>query len=101
MISISRCLTTRSFRKWKFEQEFILVKQDKVKTGSEERKRETFPVPTQEMGAKTPNGGPHLFVLYWRAGGIQVVKGTGSGWLRWLLKQGGVILAHPNQSQQV
>jgi hypothetical protein len=42
----------------------------------------------QEMVATTQNGGPHLLVLYWRAGEIH-----GSGWLRWLLKQGGVILA--------
>jgi hypothetical protein len=43
----------------------------------------------QEMGAKTQRGGPHLLVLYWRAGGTFVVKGNGSGWMRWLLKQEG------------
>jgi hypothetical protein len=48
----------------------------------------------QEMRAKSQNGSPHLLVLYWRAEGILVVKGHGSLWLRWLLKQGGVIL-HP------
>jgi hypothetical protein len=41
----------------------------------------------------------HLFVLHWRAGGIHIVKGKGSGWLRWLLKQGGVILAHPTHRE--
>jgi hypothetical protein len=48
----------------------------------------------QEMGAETQNGGPHLLVLYWRAGGITWPNiMNGSGWLRWLLKQGRVILA--------
>jgi hypothetical protein len=28
--------------------------------------------------------------------GNTLVKDNGSAWLRWLLKQGGVILAHPN-----
>jgi hypothetical protein len=52
----------------------------------------------QEMGVKIQNGGPHLLVLYWRAGGIHVVKDNGgSGWLRWLLKQGGVTLATQNR----
>jgi hypothetical protein len=44
------------------------------------------------MGAKTENGGPQLLALYWRTGEIQVVKDNGFDWLRWLLKQGGVIL---------
>jgi hypothetical protein len=34
----------------------------------EKREREAFPVPMQDMGAKTQNGGPQLLVLYWRAG---------------------------------
>jgi hypothetical protein len=29
-----------------------------------------------------------------------VVKFMGSGWLRWLLKQGGVIHVHPNQKDK-
>jgi hypothetical protein len=45
----------------------------------------------QEMRSKTPNGGRHLLVLYVRAEIIYMVKNNGSGWLRWLLKQGGVI----------
>jgi hypothetical protein len=48
------------------------------------------------MGAKTQNDGAQLLVLYWRAGGIHIIKENGAGWLRWLTKQGGVILAHPN-----
>jgi hypothetical protein len=69
--SISMCFITRSLTRWKFS------------------------LPAQEMGGKTQNGGPHLLVLYWRAGEIHVVKDNGSGWLRWLLTQGGVILTHP------
>jgi hypothetical protein len=50
----------------------------------------------QEMGAKTPNGGPYVLILYLIAGIIHVlVKDNGSAWLRWLLIQGGVILVHP------
>jgi hypothetical protein len=56
------------------------------------RKRETFSSPFQEMGVETQNGGHYLLALYWRAGGIHMVKDNGSGWLRWLLKQGRVIL---------
>jgi hypothetical protein len=44
------------------------------------------------MGAKTQNVGPHPLVLYWRAGGTHMVKDNGFGWLRWLLKAGGVTL---------
>jgi hypothetical protein len=53
---------------------------------------------TQEMGAKTQNSDPHIPVLYWRVGGILMVKDNGSGRLRWLLKQGGVILAHKTET---
>jgi hypothetical protein len=56
------------------------------------RKKRDFLFPMQEMGAKIQNGGPHPLVLYWRVGGIHMIKGDGSGWLRWLLKQGRVIL---------
>jgi hypothetical protein len=34
-----------------------------------------FLFPTEEMGAKTQNGGSQLLVLQWRAGGIHVVPG--------------------------
>jgi hypothetical protein len=50
----------------------------------------------QEMGVKTQNGGPHFLILYWRVGGIHLVKDNGSGCQRLLLKQGGIILAYPN-----
>jgi hypothetical protein len=42
---------------------------------------------------KTQNGGLHPLVLCWRVGVIHVVQDNGSGWLRWLLKKVGVILA--------
>jgi hypothetical protein len=48
------------------------------------------------MEAKTQNGGLYFLVLYWRAGRIHKVKDNGSGWLRWLLNKGGIILVHPN-----
>jgi hypothetical protein len=57
-----------------------------------------FLSPAQEMGARTQNGGPHLQVLYWRAGGIHVVKNNGTGWLSWLLKAGE---DHPPKSHPV
>jgi hypothetical protein len=43
--------------------------------------------PTQEMGGKTQNSGPHLLVLYGRTGGIHMVKDNGSGQLGWLLNR--------------
>jgi hypothetical protein len=46
------------------------------------------------MGLQTQNGGPHLLVLYWKAGETHMVKDNGSGWVRWL-KLGGVIQANP------
>jgi hypothetical protein len=52
-----------------------------------------FLIPMWKMGAKTECGGSHLLVLYWRVGGLHMIKGNGSGWLRWLLKQEGVTLA--------
>jgi hypothetical protein len=48
-----------------------------------------------EMGVETQNGGLHCLVLSWTAGAVHVVKDNGSGWLKWLLKQGGVITPHP------
>jgi hypothetical protein len=32
----------------------------------------------QDMGVETQNGGPHLLVLNWRAGGVYVIKDKGS-----------------------
>jgi hypothetical protein len=61
------------------------------------REREAFLFPTQELGAKTQNGGSQLQVFYWRAGEIHMVKGNGSGWLTWLTKREGVNL--PNYTQ--
>jgi hypothetical protein len=66
--------------------------------GGEEKREKHFLFPTQEKGAKTQNGGPQLLVLYWRAGGIHVVKDNESGWLRWLTKQGGATLPNHIQS---
>jgi hypothetical protein len=65
----------------------------------EERERQRhFLFFTQEKGSKDlKNGAPYLLILYWRAGGIYVVKGYGSGWLRWLLKQSH---PHPPKSQR-
>jgi hypothetical protein len=47
----------------------------------EEEKEKHSLLPMQEMGAKTQNGGPHLLVLYWRAGGTHMAKDSGSGLL--------------------
>jgi hypothetical protein len=47
--------------------------------GGAERKRKTFPVPTQEMGAQTQNGDPYLLVLYWRVGEYRWSKLMGLG----------------------
>jgi hypothetical protein len=51
------------------------------------------------MGAKTQNGGPQLLVLYWRAGGIHMVKDNVSGWLRWLTERGYPLKSHPHPAQ--
>jgi hypothetical protein len=64
-------------------------------SGRGEGEEKTLPVPKQEMGVETQNSGPHLLVLCWRAGEMHMVNDNVSGLLRWLLKQGGVILAHP------
>jgi hypothetical protein len=53
----------------------------------------------QEMGAEAQRW-PYLLVLNWRAGGTHVVTDNGSGWLRWLLRQEGVILAHQNRDNR-
>jgi hypothetical protein len=56
-----------------------------IRRGAVPRKRKKhFLFPTQEMGAKTQDGG--LLDLYWRPGGIYLVKDNGSGWLKWLTK---------------
>jgi hypothetical protein len=53
--------------------------------GNKERK---FPAPF----ARLKMVAPCLLVLYfWSAKGIYVVKDSESRWLKWLLKQGGVI----------
>jgi hypothetical protein len=59
------------------------------------REREAFLFPTQELGAKTQNGGSQLLVLYWRAGRIYVIKDNGSGWLGWLSGSGHPPKSHP------
>jgi hypothetical protein len=64
--------------------------------GKKRRKHSLLPM--QEMRVETQNGCPHLLVLhFWRAGEIQdVVKDNGSGWLRWVLKQGGIMQVYSN-----
>jgi hypothetical protein len=66
------------------------------RTVGKKKREKHFLFPTLDMGAKTQNGGSQLLVLYWRAGEIHMVKDKGAGWLRWLLKQGGVTVPnHP------
>jgi hypothetical protein len=81
-----------------------------MKGMEKERDISCRPALMQEMEAKTQNGGPHLLVLYWRAGGITWSKDNGSGWLRQLVKTGRghpprsrpvTASSHPNQRQYV
>jgi hypothetical protein len=66
---------------------------NRINVGRNRKKRERG----QEMGVEktVPRIPFHLIVLYWRAGGIHVVKDNESEWLRWLLNQRRVILTHP------
>jgi hypothetical protein len=59
------------------------------------KKGKTFPVLHAVNGSRDLKWWPPSFSLQ-RAGGTHVVKDDGSVWLRWLLKQRGIILAHPN-----
>jgi hypothetical protein len=61
---------------------------------------EHFLFPKEEMEAKTQNDGSQLLVVYWRAGGIHVVKDNGSGWGDMLTKQGGVTHIPPKSQRQ-
>jgi hypothetical protein len=60
--------------------------------GRGERKRETFPVSHAGNGSKDATWWPPSLSLILESWGSTCGQRYGSGWLRWLLKQGGVIL---------
>jgi hypothetical protein len=57
-----------------------------------EKERKTFPALIQEMGAKDSKWWSLTLSFIVETWGIHMVRDNRSGWLRWLLKQGGVIL---------
>jgi hypothetical protein len=53
------------------------------------------------MGVKIQNGAPiSQSYTFSRAGAIHMIEENGSGWLRWLLKQGDVIQAYSNHREK-